>query len=333
MSGLTGTWVARDGGGNGTLPKGARQAQGGLLAGNGASALDVRKGVLADASGPVVSGTAAMTYSVRSFRAVTMVTTANGPVVVANDAAVVVATTAAPGSNSRIDVIWCRQHLVAGDGGSDSDVILEIGVTQGAVAASPAVPAIPSGALSLAQVTVTAGTTATNTLTFTRSHNWTTANGGILPIYTSAERTALTPWQGMSIFYIPDLELQTWDGSAWKPSTGTDTGWVNLTFTSGTYGTPAAQLAPQCRRIGKRVYFRGSIERTSGTFANGNTPAIVPVGFRPPTDIQSAGIASNTLNNEFKLEIGSDGVILFVMNAGGIAPSYINLDQTSYLID
>lgn len=250
MAGQTGLYVARDAGGNGTLPQGARLALGGTLAHTGVSPLDVRKGVLVDGGGPVVSGTGAMAYSVRAFVAVTMATTANGPVVLANDSAVTLPTTAAPGSNSRYDVVWVRPHLLAGDGGSDADVITEIGVTQGAVAASPAVPAIPTGALSLDSALVTANATSTAALTFTRTHDWTTANGGIIP-------------DGLGNGLV-------FDGINWVPIAFADTGWVTTALTPATNWTIDEQYT---RKIGSRVEVQAGVTYTGPTVtppADGN---------------------------------------------------------------
>lgn len=323
MTGLTGLFVARDGSNNGTVPKGARQALGGLLAGNGASALDVRKGVLVDALGPVVAGTAGMSYDVRAFRAVTMTSTANGPVVVSNDATVNVTTTAAPGSNSRIDVVWCRQHLVAGDGGSDSDVTLEIGVTQGTAAASPSVPSIPTGALSLAQVTVTSGATATNTLTFTRSHAWTTGNGGVVPVYTSTERTAITPYVGMTIWYDLTKQLLVWNGTAWV-SPGNDTGWLALPFNTGgnwAGGSPAAKY----RVKNGEVFLKGVAVRSTGS---DTTVATLPAGARPPETV-SFQVRIGTATSNFA--ISSAGVM--TCTSGYTNGSDLFLDLKNFLVD
>lgn len=217
---LTGLAVARDGSNNGTTPKGFRLAIGGLLAKNGASGVDVRKGVLWDNGGAVVTGNAGMTYSVRSCNAVVMPSTTQGPVIVPNDATISIATTAAPGSNSRIDVIWVRQHLVAADGGSDSDVIGEWGVTQGAVAASPTAPAIPTGAVELARATVTAGTTATNTLTISQTHLWTCADGAPIPVRNDTERDALSEFPGLMANHLGSGRILRWDGSNWQPVGG-----------------------------------------------------------------------------------------------------------------
>ena len=219
MAALTGNFVAQTGTGFGTAPKAARLANGGLLAHDGSTPLGVRKGVLVDGGVPVVSGTASMTYSVRAFVAVTMATSTNGPTVVPNDATVIVATTVAPGTNSRIDVIWVRQQLLSGDGGSETDNLAEIGVTQGTAGATPAVPAIPTGALSLATVNVPTGTTATSGLTFTESHPWTVANGAPIPVRNDTERAALTAFDGLIVNNLTAKRLQKYDALAtvWRP--------------------------------------------------------------------------------------------------------------------
>lgn len=172
MTGRTGLYVARDGSNNGTTPQGARLAQSGLIEWAGPNPLDTKQGVFYDTGTPVVAGTAGMSYDIRALVATGRLSAAAGPWIAANDATVNVVTGAAPGSNSRIDVIWCRQHLVAADGGADTDVILEFGVEQGVAAASPVIPTVPTGALALMRATVPSGTLATSGLTFTRMHEW-----------------------------------------------------------------------------------------------------------------------------------------------------------------
>lgn len=287
MAGKTGLYVARDGAGNGTLPQGARLAMGGTLAHNGASPLDVRKGVLVDGGGPVVSGTGTMAYSVRAFVAVTMATTANGPVVLANDSAVPVPTGAAPGSNSRYDVVWVRQHLVAGDGGTDANVTAEIGVTQGSVSATPAVPAIPTGALSLGSALVTAGATSTNALTFTRTHDWTVANGGIIP-----------DGSGGGTFF---------NGTAWAPvgMPPEDTGWLDCTKVGTWTGACKAKMEAGTVEIRADI---AAVSVASGAFY---IFANLPAGITPPSSVLG-------LNARGDCWMGADGGHAYCTPAGGI---------------
>lgn len=216
MSGLASLFVTRDGSSNGTTPKGARHALGGFLLQAGDALLNARKGVLMDnGSANVVTGHTDMSFNIRAAVFVGQSSTAQGPWVGANDATVNVVTDPAPGSNSRYDVIWVRQHLVAGDGGADSDVILEFGVEKGVVAASPAVPATPTGAVKLAEALVTAGMTATNTATITQKFDWTVARGGVLPIFTAAQLASLTPHTGQVIYDNTEGVVKVWEGAAW----------------------------------------------------------------------------------------------------------------------
>lgn len=71
-------------------------------------------------------------------------------------AAETIAIAAAPGSNSRIDLVYYRINdpNAGGPAGENS----AFGVVVGVVAASPAVPALPTSAIPLAQVLVAAGT-------------------------------------------------------------------------------------------------------------------------------------------------------------------------------
>lgn len=223
MTGTRGLYVNVDGSSNGTTPVNARIALAGLLASSGA-ALAFRPGVFYDGLGNVVSGntdTGTMSYSVRAcqFAMQLLGTTASGAVVGANDAVFKANTTAAPGSNSRIDVIWVRQHAVAADGGPDTDNIMEIKVTQGTPAASPTVPTIPTGAMALAQAIMPAGATSTNSLTITQVHNWTTSDGSDVPVRNQTERDAMTAYLGQTVTRL-DLGgiSETYNGSAWLRS-------------------------------------------------------------------------------------------------------------------
>lgn len=274
MAELTGNFVAQTGAGAGTSPKGARLANGGLLAHDGSTPLGVRKGVLVDGGGPVVTGAAGMTYAVRAFVAVTMATSTNGPTVVPNDAAVSVATTVAPGSNSRIDVIWVRQKLLTGDGGSETTNLAEIGVTQGVAGASPAVPTIPTGALSLATVNVPAGTVATSGLTFTQTHPWAVANGAPIPVRNDTERAALTAFDGLIVNNLTAKRLQKYDGTAavWRPlaeggaTAAGDDSWppitaintifsTTVTFPVGRFTTAPAVTPTPTTNVGNATFF------------------------------------------------------------------------------
>lgn len=222
MTARRGLFVNIDGSSNGTAPSDARLGIASVVADDGTSALAGRNGVFYDGQGNVVSGntdTGTMSYSVRAcqFALYLLGTVGSGIVLGSNDAVFKATTTAAPGSNSRIDVIWVRQHAVAsGDGGSDSDNIMQIGVTQGTAAASPTVPTIPTGAMALAQAVMTSGSTSTNSLAITQVHGWTTTHGSAIPVRTQAERDALTGFNGLSVYRIDQQNVETHNGTAWN---------------------------------------------------------------------------------------------------------------------
>lgn len=223
MAGNRGLYILPDGSSNGTTPLNARLALSGLIAGTGAAALSIRSGVFYDGIGNVVGGntdTGTMSYSVRAavFALPLLGVASSGAVVAVNDAPLKVTTTAAPGSNSRIDVIWVRQHAVASDGGPDADNIFQIGVTQGTAAASPTVPAIPTGAMALTQAVMTSGSVSTNALAYTHVHGWTASAGSPIPVRTQTERDALTGYDGLTVYRIDNNVFETHDGTAWNGS-------------------------------------------------------------------------------------------------------------------
>ena len=280
MTGQTGLAVSRDGSNNGTTPKGFRLAIGSLLA-KATTGIDVRKGIMWDGGGPVVTGTASMAYSVRACVAAVMPSAVQGPILVPNDAALSVATTAAPGSNSRIDVIWVRQHLVAADGGSDSDVIGEFGCTQGTAAASPVAPAIPSGAVEIARATVPTGTTQTNSLTISQTHMWTAPVGAAIPVRDNTERAALTAFDGLIVNNLTSKRLEKYNGStsAWDPILSGDSGWQNCTSIA-----PFTANGVQVRKLGTLVIMRGYVTRATGSSSSLTDAVQLPAGYWPPVD-------------------------------------------------
>ncbi|MBC8726069.1 hypothetical protein F6X37_32395 [Paraburkholderia sp. 31.1] len=157
-----------------------------------------RAGVLPSHYNPLVTGTTGMAYQVAAFSAVTT-RAGMGAELVANDGAATVATTAAPGANSRIDVIWVRSlFTTTGDAGTDP----VFGVTQGTAAASPSKPSIPSGALELATAVILSTTTQTSTAVITQTHPYTAMEGGTVALRNQAEMDAWAPADGGVVYQI-----------------------------------------------------------------------------------------------------------------------------------
>ncbi|MFT4189861.1 MAG: hypothetical protein QM621_14960 [Aeromicrobium sp.] len=239
MAGLRGLFVADDAQATNTIPRGARQALAGLIGRSTAGA--AQSGVVLDTMTPVVSGAASMSYSVRACALVSQWSASAGPVVYANDAAVSVATTAAPSSNSRYDLVWARHNQTTADGGSGTANDVVFGVTQGTVAASPVVPATPTGAVALARALVPAGTTATSALVITQVHEWVAANGGLVP--RTKGGVVFDAWNGTSRVVVASSGLtQSGQASFQTQSATVTTGTV--TFPTAFAAVPRVSVTP-----------------------------------------------------------------------------------------
>lgn len=175
----------------------------------------IRAGLFYNGTPTIVSGTANMSYNVAAFSAVSTRGATQGVVPFANDATANVATTAAPGSNSRIDVVYAWPRDFAIDG-TDSTPVL--GVVQGTAAASPTVPSLAAypGAIELARITVPAGVTATNSgTTITQTAPFTTVDGSPIPFRSTTEMNLWTPSTYQRGWDISTGLYYQYTGSAW----------------------------------------------------------------------------------------------------------------------
>lgn len=151
-----------------------------------------RVGVFPADTNALVTGRASMGYDVAPFKAATS-RTGTGVELLANDASVTVTTTAAPGSNSRIDVIWVRPQFTAN---ADAGNVPLLGVTQGTAAAVPTKPPIPAGALELATAEIPSSATTTASVVITQTAQMTAASGGVVLVRSAAELTAFAAADG-----------------------------------------------------------------------------------------------------------------------------------------
>lgn len=177
----------------------------------------IRPGLFWDGNSTVVSGKANMSYDVRAFSAVLSRGATAGAVLLTNDGTYNVVTTAAPGSNSRYDVVYLWQREYSLDG-TDSNPV--IGVVQGTAAASPTVPSLSSfpGAIELARILVPAGVTATNSgTTITQTAPFTSTDGSPVVFRNTTEMNAWTA--ALPEQTARDLSTNVnyrWDGSNWR---------------------------------------------------------------------------------------------------------------------
>ena len=175
-----------------------------------------RTGVLGAANLDIVTALATMNVAVAAAEFAASKGKADGVALYTNDGVVNVPIAAAPGANSRIDVIWTRhQDNTTGDGASTPI----FGVTAGAAAASPTKPAIPTGALELATLRVYAGTTAANggSNTLTNTYQMTAARGAVVPFRTKVELDGWTnPVDGQEAYVVGESSTYKRQGGGWR---------------------------------------------------------------------------------------------------------------------
>lgn len=148
-------------------------------------------GILDRSQDNLVTGNSnSMSVTVHPFNAVL---NRYGALLIQNDGNVNVPLQAAPSANSRIDVVYVKQHEKRPPMSDDSDFPV-FGVVKGAAAATPVAPGVPAGALALAQILLPAGVsnTAAGGVVITQTYIGAAMKGDMLRVYTSAQRDALT---------------------------------------------------------------------------------------------------------------------------------------------
>jgi hypothetical protein len=170
-------------------------------------------------SGCAVSAGSGMTVNVAAGQVAVPTANATGTLICTSDAVEPVALAAAPGTNSRIDLVVCQARGNDLDGGANNDFIFA--PVTGTVAASPVAPAVPANSVALAQIAVGTGVAA----------------------IVAGNITDARPAQPLAVPTVPPAD------SAWTAPTLTNS-WVNAgggTFAAG------------YRKVGSMVYLRGSI--------------------------------------------------------------------------
>ncbi|AXH44007.1 minor tail protein [Arthrobacter phage Herb] len=216
MSTKRGLFVPVAGGNVGTTPAEARLALGGLLIENAPGV--PRSGVLENAKTNLVYGSgASMTHYIDPAHFVIHRTQGEGAYEFANEGIQTVAGTAAPGTNSRIDLVWVKQNDTTK---GDANNLAVAGVTVGTAAASPSgnYAGVPAGAMVLAEALVEAGDTLGTHLTYTQVFKYTATRGSMIRVRDKTDRdTITTPVQGQQVMRLDrNNHIQQWNGTAWK---------------------------------------------------------------------------------------------------------------------
>jgi hypothetical protein len=255
----------------------------------------------------LVSATATMNVSVAAFSAVAV--RDGGTVLLANDGPVNVLLSAAPASNSRIDVIYAKQNdassTVTTPDGNNTPVIDKV---TGTAAASPTKPSIPAGAVELATVQVPSTATATNSggVVINQTAQFTAAPGGSVPFPTVALMNAwTTPGLGQKARVNSDPTTlingnYVWSGTAWVAD-----GPRILPPASGKTGTMPAGAIPiiQSSRVAAVTAANGSVPNVlfNTPFPNGVSTIVLTTG---------SGSASPTVLNGDALNLGGFNAVV-----------------------
>lgn len=147
-------------------------------------------GILDRSQDNLVTGNSnSMSVTVHPFNAVL---NRYGALLIQNDGNVNVPIAAAPSANSRIDVVYVKQHETRSPMSDDSDFPV-FGVVKGVAAATPVAPGIPAGGLALAQVLLPAGVsnTAAPGVVVTQLYIGAALKGDMLRVQNPAQREAL----------------------------------------------------------------------------------------------------------------------------------------------
>jgi hypothetical protein len=129
----------------------------------------------------------------------------------------------APTANARIDLLVLRVNdLTAGSSALPADVAV-LDIIEGAVSGSPVLPALPDTAIPIASVLRTLGDTFIDSGMITDerlagSQRQYSINSRF-EVLTTAERDALTPFLGQTIFNSSVNEVQVFTGIAWESIT------------------------------------------------------------------------------------------------------------------
>jgi hypothetical protein len=108
-----------------------------------------------------------------------------------------------------------------------------------------------------------------------------------------------------------------------------DTGWINITLTSG-FVTYTADTVPKYRRVGNRVEMRGALKPT-GTATTVNITTL-PLGFRPQ-NYQAVFRCQGSNNETWCMQVYMSGLVVFERYSGTITTSIWLPFNVSFFID
>lgn len=237
----------------------------------------------------VTGNSSSMSVTVHPFNAVL---NRYGALLVQNDGDVKVSLPAAPSANSRIDVVYVKQNEKRSPM-SDSSDAPTFGVASGVAAATPVAPAVPAGALALAQVLLPAGVsnTAAGGVVISQSYIGAALKGDRLLVQNSSQRDALTHVpEGTLLHNMADGCDHVRRDNAWKPYSGQAID-IGMPFFGGDF--------LKLRMLNGVVYANGSggpkENVNEANMYNKKGTETVPVGWRPKNKTIIDGVNHTSL--------------------------------------
>ena len=221
------SWGARPDATRGTSALEVRKGLAGLFAQSSAGGVGARAGVIPGDRGLVVEGTTSWAYVVWQHHVVTSRGVSDGAHLFGNDGLVQVGTggvgttvAAAPGTGSRIDIVWERHRAADENGDTVSEP--DCGVTSGTAGTPGLAPSIPTGALELGRAVVSAGNANTAAASITQTFPRTALRGTPIPVRSEAERNTLS---ALASSNLPIEVIRTDKGGRRERNDGGVAGW------------------------------------------------------------------------------------------------------------
>lgn len=290
----------RNVGTTGTTPIEGRLVLASLVAEN--SPGNPRNGLLDQKATTVVSGTATMTYSVAPCTVIVNRAAGEGVYMFTLTGTSTVATTNAPGTGSRWDLIYVKQNDP--DKGDATNTAV-LAVLQGtASTGTPTKPyaTLPAGAYILAEAQVSAGATATNGGSVAISQVWryTALRGAPIPVRSTTERDEITGQTGLLVKRLDfgPAYIESYNGSAWVPAIEKPFG--HMGRTAGFMGVQSSDTVVQ---MDTAQVLKGGM-----TFDNSNDALVVPVAGYYRVNAQfyaTGGQGSSAICHVWKVGSGS----------------------------
>jgi len=230
------------------------------------------------------------------------------------------AVTAADLTRPRVDIVWVRNDDPS-EGDASPNPTVVFGYTAGAPLASPVAPATPARCMVLATIQVPMSGGGAPTVIWVAPY--TVAAGAPIPVWSQAERDALTLRDGLQVYRL-DLHLTEtyngaltlWLGGAWTAYTPTLLG----ATTNPVFGTTGTSVGAYTR-VGKTIHWRvtataGGASINSGAGAYGIVPPVPALVLSGLLIVASGVLYNGTAFKPFMVD-GAGGRI-FLTSSGAL---------------